>query len=210
MNDATATLPLANGVLIDTKTGQAISPQIAPQAAEAKIRSPKRVHEAGRDKTNKYVRIGVADLPAEPKAVTTIGIVWLYYTLGLSDPDIADATGLTIDQVVNMKGLSLFDTIGSRINKNMNTLLQDDIRARIERSASGALDELEDILADNDVEANIKVRVAQDLLDRAGHAPKQITEHRHTLNGGLVIKHIRETKLDSASIPAVTIEHEGM
>jgi hypothetical protein len=213
-------LPLANGVVIDTKTGQAIAPSLSADAAarqekkdEAKSTGSRadRSNAAarGRDRSNKAVRTPIAELPADPRAITTVGVVWLYFSLGLSDFDISDATGLTLSQVDSIKGLSLFETIGDRVGHNLTLLGQEDIRSRIEGYATKSLDTLNAALDDDDVEAAVKVRVAQDLLDRAGHSAKQIIEHNHKLEGGLVIRHVRETHIDSDALPRVNIDRNG-
>lgn len=210
-------LPLANGVIIDTTTGQAIAPSLHADAAAHQEKLDERkqpnagttAQARGRDRTNKAIRTPIAELPAAPNAITTVGIVWLYFTLGLSDFDIADATGLTVKQIDGIKGLSLFDTIGDRIATNSAALGQDDIRARIERTAARSLDVLETAMNSSEVDPAVRVRVAEGMLDRAGHSAKQIIEHNHKLEGGLIIKHVRETVLDSDKLPTVNIDKRG-
>lgn len=204
-----ATLPLANGIIIDTETGQAIGPSIAAEKAERVTRREPRSHVAGRDRVNRGIRIGIAELPAEPRALTTIGVVWMYYTLGLSDYDISTATGLTVAQVESIKGLSMFDTLQNTLTANMTKLGEDDIHQRIASLAPRALNELEDILDDTDVDANTKVRVADSILDRAGYAPKQMVEHKHKHEGGLIIKYVEDKTMDAKAIPPVQIDRNG-
>ena len=218
-------LPLANGIVIDTRTGQPIAPSVSASVVQREEdkdvrKSSKsdaadgsstrdRAARAGRDRTNRAVRTPVAELPADPRAITTVGIVWLYFTLGLSDFDIKDATGLTLAQIESIKGLSLFDTIGNRIGSNLVALGKEDITARIDAMAARSADVLEAALDDPELDPALRVGVAKDMLDRAGHSAKQITEHRHKLEGGLIIKHIRETTIDSSAMPRVHIDING-
>lgn len=221
-------LPLANGIVIDTRTGQAIAPSLHDNAVKQQenndahrsrqtstaarngVRDGKeRVAERGRDRSNRAVRTPIAELPADPRAITTVGVVWLYFTLGLSDFDIRDATGLTLPQIESIKGLSLFDTIGDRVGHNLAELGREDIRSRIERMANRSVDVIEAVIDDNEVEASVKLRAAQDLLDRAGHSAKQIIEHNHKLEGGLVIKHVRSVEMDSSQLPRIHIDRDG-
>ena len=190
-------LPLANGLVIDTRTGQAIIPSTSPEAViQQQTTRTKQPPEAavvrGRDRNNRSIRRGLVDLPADTKAVTTTGVVWLYFILGINDAEIADATGLKLSQVDMIKGLQLFQQLDHLIKDNLATLEADNVQKRIERMSSKALDGLEDILEDEETKPATKARVYMNMLDRGGFSPKQVMEHRHSLEGGLTIRHIRE------------------
>lgn len=190
-------LPLANGLVIDTRTGQAIIPSTSPEAViQQQTTRTKQPPEAavvrGRDRNNRVVRRGLVDLPADSRAVTTTGVVWLYFILGINDAEIADATGLKLSQVDMIKGLQLFQQLDHLIKDNLATLEADSVQKRIERMSSKALDGLEDILEDEETKPATKARVYMNMLDRGGFSPKQVMEHRHSLEGGLTIRHIRE------------------
>lgn len=190
-------LPLANGLIIDTDTGQAMTPSTAPehvinqQTAKHK-QEPKDAETRGRDRNNKPIRRGIIDLPADPRAVTTVGVVWLYHTLGISDAEIAEATGLRISQVDMLKGLQLYTQIDNQLKENLARLAHHDVQARIDGMSGDALDGLEDLLQDEDTKPATRARILMNMLDRGGFAPKQIMEHKHSLDGGLVIRHIKE------------------
>ena len=202
-------LPLANGIIIDTATGQAIGPSIDASKTERLRKRETKSHVAGRDRVNIAIRIGIAELIAEPRALTTIGVVWMYYTLGLSDFDISTATGLTVDQVESIKGLSMFDTLQNTLTGNLTKLGEEDLNSRIAALAPQALDELEDIINDGEVEAAVRARVADSLLDRAGYAPKQMIEHKHKHEGGLIIKYVEDRTSDMKTLPNVQIDRHG-
>jgi hypothetical protein len=192
-----ADLPLANGLIIDTRTGQAIVPSTSPdaviqqQAARTKQTTEQTVVR-GRDRNNRPVRRSVIDLPADTKAVTTAGVVWLYFTLGINDAEIAEATGLKLSQVDMIKGLQLFGQLDALVKENLAALQADDVQKRIDHMSGKALDRLEDIIEDEETKPATKARVLMNMLDRGGFSPKQVMEHRHSLEGGLVIRHIRE------------------
>ncbi len=202
-------LPLANGIIIDTETGQAIGPSVSAEKAARLQRKEPASHVNGRDRVNRAIRIGIAELPAEPRALTTVGVVWLYYTLGLSDYDIATATGLTVAQVESIKGLSMFDTVQNMLMQNVTKLGEEDIHQRIASLAPRSLDTIEDILDDDEAEASTRLRAAESLLDRAGYAPKQMVEHKHKHEGGLIIKYVEDKTIDAKAIPPVQIDRNG-
>jgi len=190
-------LPLANGLVIDTKTGQALIPSTSPDAViQQQTTRTKRTEQEtvvrGRDRNNRPVRRNLIDLPADTKAVTTTGVVWLYFTLGINDAEIAEATGLKMSQVDMIKGLQLFQQLDLLLKDNIAALDASDVQKRIDRMSGKALDGLEDILEDEETKPATKSRILMNMLDRGGFSPKQVMEHRHSLEGGLTIRHIRE------------------
>lgn len=203
-------LPLANGLIIDTRTGQAIVPSASPdaviqqQSARTK-QPPEAITMRGRDRNNRVVRRGLVDLPADNKAVTTAGVVWLYFTLGINDAEIAEATGLKLSQVDMIKGLQLFQQLDHLIKDNLAAMTADDIQKRIDRMSGVALDGLEGLLEDEETKPATKSRIYMNMLDRGGFSPKQVMEHRHSLEGGLTIRHIREVA-QPKHMPSVTID----
>ena len=203
-------LPLANGLVIDTRTGQAILPNTSPdsviQQQTARTRQTKEAAVVrGRDRNNRAIRRGLVDLPADSKAITTAGVVWLYYTLGINDAEIADATGLKISQVDMIKGLQLFGQLDVLLRDNIAALVADNVQKRIDAMSGKALDGLEDLLEDEDTRPATRARVLMNMLDRGGFSPKQVMEHRHSLEGGLVIRHIREIAAPK-QMPSVDID----
>src|SRR4029077_1619046 len=154
-------LPLANGLVIDVKTGQALLPSTSPEAViqqqtKHKKQTPVDAVVRGRDRNNRPVRRGLVDLPADTKAVTTAGVVWLYFTLGINDAEIADATGLKLSQVDMIKGLQLFTQLDHLVKDNLAQLQTHDVQKRIDNMAAGALDKLEDLLEDEETKPATK------------------------------------------------------
>jgi len=203
-------LPLANGLVIDTTTGQAMLPNTSPDAViqqqTARHRqSASAASTRGRDRNNRAVRRGLVDLPADSKAVTTCGVVWLYFNLGINDAEIAEATGLKISQVDMIKGLQLFTQLDILLKDNLAALQSDSVQKRIDALSASALDGLENLLEDEETRPATKARVLMNMLDRGGFSPKQVMEHRHSLEGGLVIRHIREIA-QPKQMPTVDID----
>lgn len=196
-------LQLASGVIIDVATGQPIAPTLSAERVEqVQTRQSQEtlndVAARGRDRNNRSVRSGIIDLPADPRAINTVGIVWVYFTFGLNDAEISEATGLRIDQIDIIKGTQVFTQLNDRLVENIDKLRHGDVQQRLDSMAGKALDGLVDITNNPKVKSTTKARVLMDLLDRGGFSPKQITEHRHTLDGGLTIRHVRS---DSTTLP---------
>jgi hypothetical protein len=203
-------LPLANGLVIDTTTGQAMLPSTSPESVIAQQttkhkQSAQTATIRGRDRNNRAIRRGLIDLPADSKAITTCGVVWLYFNLGINDAEIAEATGLKISQVDMIKGLQLFTQLDQLVKDNLAALSADDVQKRIDGMSARALDLLEDLAEDEETRPATKARIAMNMLDRGGFSPKQVMEHRHSLEGGLVIRHIREIA-QPKTMPTVDID----
>jgi len=86
----------------------------------------------------------------------------------------------------------LFGQLDILLRDNLAALTSDNVQKRIDAMSGGALDKLEDLLEDEETRPATKARIAMNMLDRGGFSPKQVMEHRHSLEGGLIIRHIRE------------------
>lgn len=205
---------LASGILIDTTTGQAIAPEPDPETVEMRVpeASKRSVHEAGRDRINKAVRTNLADLPADTKSCTTVGLVYLYFMLGLNDMDIAHATGLRLNQVEMVKGMALFDKIDVSVRRNMKSLSDSGIRQKIQELSERGIEVLEDAINDTRLEMKERAKIANQMLDRAGFRAADVVEHRLSLEGGLTIKVVHDVT-DEAIVPPVhvskVIDHDA-
>lgn len=204
------TLSLANGLIIDTTTGQAMLPTTSPDAVikqqQTKYQQTEQAAAVrGRDRNNRAVRRGLVDLPADTKAVTTTGVVWLYFTLGINDAEIAEATGLKLSQVDMIKGLQLFSQLDQLVKGNISALQHDDVQKRIDNMSGEALTKLQDLVDDEETRPATKSRILMNMLDRGGFSARQIMEHHHSLDGGLVIRHIREVA-SPKSMPTLDID----
>jgi hypothetical protein len=71
--------------------------------------------------------------------------------------------------------------------------------------SSEALTKLEDLIEDEDTKPATKARVLMNMLDRGGFSPKQVLEHRHSLEGGLTIRHIREIA-QPKTMPSIDVD----
>lgn len=124
--------------------------------------------------------------------------------LGYAPKQIADELGVTTATIGNVqhgelgkRQLSLLKSAAD--NEAIN------IAADIRRLAPVALERLEEILSDDNIEKSLVVKVATDLLDRAGHAAPKVVQGQF-LHAHLTNDDIAELKLRAASIVAPTKE----
>jgi hypothetical protein len=91
-----------------------------------------------------------------------------------------------------IKGLQLFTQLDHLLKDNLAAMQSESVQKRIDNLAASSLDKLEDLIDDEDTRPATKSRILMNMLDRGGYSPKQVLEHRHSLEGGLTIRHIRE------------------
>lgn len=196
--DGTEPLVLADGSMIDPTTGKVIKPKTNNYVEVPSARDAIKQITA--------VRRSINDLPAPPKQMNAISLVVMYHLFGLADEDIAIASGLTVDQVGRIKMLEAFGTMLNNVSDSIVTQETDDIRQMIASKAKRAVHRIVETLEDEDNPNAF--RAAQDILDRAGHRPADIVEHRHKMEGGLTIEYIKKDQTQTA--PAIDVDFKEL
>jgi hypothetical protein len=178
------------------------------------IRDPRVVGDAPRmldvpshgeaQKLIMQVRRKVSDLPDVPRAMNTIGVVLTYTLYGLDDVEIGVATGLSIEQIGRIKVgdpySQMYDAVVRAVLDTETAVVRDLFQKSARNAAQVVVRAMEEgTRAD-------RVAAARDILDRAGHRPSDVVEHRHRMDGGLVIEIVR--KDTSGTFPVVDMEVE--
>lgn len=144
----------------------------------------------------------LADLPEVPKTMNAVGVVLSYTMFGLDDEEIAIATGLSMDQVGRLKVSEAFTQMHEAIVRTIldnETSVVRDLLAKNARNAAATM--VEALQAGN---RSDRMAAARDILDRSGHRPADIIEHRHSVNGGLVIEYVRRGS--ETDVPTIDME----
>jgi hypothetical protein len=202
MNVATSVhepLVLADGTKIDPSTGGAIRDAAdnvwtevpSPSSAQALVVRARR---------------SVNELPMPPQQMNGVALVAFYTLFGLCDTDIALALDgkLTEDQVANIRKLSVYKDFMASAKTNLLETANEQVRDLLQQHAlSAAKQVVQHAGSENDV---LSFKASQDILDRAGHRPADIVEHRHKLEDALHI--VIEHKDDGAGVPMIDITPE--
>lgn len=148
----------------------------------------------------------LADLPDVPQRMNTISVVLTYELFGLFPNDVALATGLTLEQVTNIMMLDAYQDMRSTVvngivEKDAETV-RDVFMQKSLRSASRIVELAESSRPD------IALAASREVLDRGGHTVKQIVEHRHKMEGGLVIEVIKRDNTREVPTIDVTVVKE--
>lgn len=190
-------LVLADGTEIDPATGSEIkkTPQLVcvPSNGEAQ-------------RIVARTRKSVAELPLPPKEMSGVALVAFYTLFGLHDTDISIAVDnkLTVEQIERIRTLDAYIEFMETAKANMLNTQQDTVRELFQKHATDAAAKVINLSqGEDDV---LAFKASQDVLDRAGHRPADIIEHRHKLEDALNIVYIE--KKANEDVPVIDIEAE--
>lgn len=182
-------LQLADGSRISVETGKSVREERefihVPDATEAVA-------------TVTRARMRLSDLPSPPQQMNVISVVVLYSLVGLSNEEIAIALNLTADQVGRIKTCGPYSEMLDATTKAILENDTDDVRHMFAQHAKSAARGVLSLMSSED--EKVALKAAQDILDRAGHRPVDVTEHRLLVDGGLRIEYVEKK---TADIPTV-------
>ncbi len=190
-----APLILADGTKIDPTSGKVI------RDIAAKFINVPSPSEAQRIVAR--TRKTVADLPLPPQRLGGVALVAFYTLFGLNDQDISIALDekLTLEQITNIRSLTPYIEFMQVAKENILNTQQDTVREIFQQNAMGAANKIVE-LAQSEGEV-LAFKASQDVLDRAGHRPADVVEHRHKMEDAL---HIVVTRRDeNAQVPTLDV-----
>lgn len=149
------------------------------------------------------VRRKVSDLPAPPQQMNTIATVLAYTLYGLDTEEVTTATRLGTAIIEKIKDSDPYKQMLDAILRAALDQETDAVRDIITKNAKRAALTVVDSL-DAGSRAD-RMAAARDILDRSGLRPADVVEHRHRMDGGLVIEIV---KRDTDPVPTIDMEHE--
>jgi len=185
-------LTLADGTVINPANGA-----VVVDDSEDLIEVPSM-----RQMQREYVmtRRRIRDLPVPPNKLNTISMVLCYSLLGINDEDIAAVLNLEEAQVGRMRISDTFREIREEV---VHSIIENDaesVRSMISQAGTlAATRVVEGLNSPNEV---TRISSAKDLLDRGGHRPADVIEHKHKIEGGLKIEYVTKEEND---IPIIDI-----
>jgi hypothetical protein len=115
-----------------------------------------------------------------------------YVLFGLDDESISEVTKLTVDQVDRIKKSDPYSQMYDAVVRSVMDAETDVVREFIAKNARTAATVMVDGLqAGNRAD---RMAAARDILDRSGHRPADVIEHRHSVDGGLVIEYVKRSE----------------
>jgi len=144
----------------------------------------------------------ISDLLEEPKMMNAISVVMAYSLFGLDDTDIAEMTHLDEVQIVKLRKSDAYMSMYESVVASIIEAEAAHVRGLFQKHARTAAGVLVDTLHNGTRPERLVV--ARDMLDRAGHRPSDVVEHRHKMEGGLTIEIVR--KNDAKQTPTIDME----
>lgn len=133
----------------------------------------------------------VKELPGPVDMVTACGAVFMYTILGLGDREIADCLNLTVPQIKDVRAHSAYSECFDAVANEFINVNSDLINARIAAYSHEALDGIVRVARDGKKE-DVVLRANQDLMDRAGHIPKNVLDRSAAMRGELRIVYVKD------------------
>lgn len=145
----------------------------------------------------------LSELPEVPRTMNAVSVILSYTLFGLDDEEIAIATSLTVDQIGRIKVGDAYTQMHDAV---VRTVLESETQVVRELFVKKAKDAAQVVLrAMEEGNRADRLAAAKDVLDRSGHRPSDVVEHRHRMDGGLVIEIVRR---DGAVVPIIEMDRE--
>jgi hypothetical protein len=183
--------------------GRVVMPDGSVQDAD-RPDAPRFVEIPTKDEAQRIVaatRRKLSELPEVPRTMNAISVVLSYTLFGLDDEEIAIATGMTVDQVGRIKVGDPYMQMHDAVVRTVLDSETNVVRELFVKNARNAAQVV--VRAMEDGTRADRMAAARDILDRSGHRPSDVVEHRHRMDGGLVIEIVRR---DGAQMPVIDME----
>jgi len=148
------------------------------------------------------VRRKASDLPAPFQQMNAIAAVLCYSLYGLDDEEIHIVTKMNVHQIARIKDSDAYSQMYDamvRTALDKETDVVRDVFAKNAKRAATVVVEALDAGTRSD-----RMAAARDILDRSGHRPADVVEHRHSMDGGLVIEIIKRDEHEK--MPTIDVE----
>ena len=109
---------------------------------------------------------------------------------GLSDNDISFVTALSSDEIESIKASDVYVELRKTLVQNILSSDANDVRGLFVQHSQAAAGVMFNAMVDQANGVGTRMAAAKDVLDRAGHRPADVIEHKHSLEGGLTIEYI--------------------
>jgi hypothetical protein len=149
----------------------------------------------------------LSELPEVPRTMNAISVILSYTLFGLDDEEIAIATNMVVDQVGRIKKGDAYRQMQEAVVRTVLDAESNTVRELFVKNAKNAATVM--VRAMEEGSRSDRIQAAKDILDRSGHRPSDVVEHRHRMDGGLVIEIVRRG--DASNVPQIDmqIEQEG-
>lgn len=191
-------LQLADGTIIDPSTGTPVPVETPTSVADVDETDASTIEEDyDAPVITAPVRRKLADLPEQPSKMNAIAVVAAYHLFGIDDNEIAHALNVDIEMIDRVRTTEAFTTLIDAINDNIREAIQDRVRSHFEHNSLAAARFVSSRIRDSKEDSKVRLAAANSILDRAGHRPADVHEHRVRVEGGLTIEYVKRNTNDT-------------
>jgi len=192
----TEPLILADGTKINPIDGAILSEDDASLVEVPNTEQLKREVVASRKR--------ISDLPVPPEQMNTLSVIISYSLFGIANEDISNTLLIPLEQIIQIKESDTYNNLQEQFLKNILESDLSSVRGMFVQNGNKAAKIMFNLL--NSGSEATQITAAKDVLDRAGHRPVDVIEHRLKMEGGLVIQYV--DKKDN--VPAIDITPKEM
>ena len=145
----------------------------------------------------------LADMPAIPKHLNSFAVVLVYTASGLTDNEIAVATGFTPAQVASLRSQSAYSQLEGMVIEAVKEQAAGAVKEILVKGELTAAQKLVELSADDD--PRIALSAAKDLLDRGGHKAAEKIDIRAQMTNTFRIEVVDKRDGDA---PVIDMEPE--
>ena len=145
----------------------------------------------------------LADMPALPKQMNSYAVVLCYTASGLSDNEIAVATGFTQEQISRLREQPAYTQLESMVTAAVKEQAAGAVKEILVSGEVKAANKLVKLVDDND--PTIALRAATNLLDRGGHKAAEKLDIRTHMQQTFRIEVVDKRENDA---PVIDMEAE--
>lgn len=174
-------ITLADGRRLDPTTGEVFDPN--------KVRDkelPRQVAELSLHEMASTENRSLRDLTQDVKLLNAAAVILMYETMGINDLELSQALNCSQDALDRVRASNEFTTLRNVFLDTVEEYLRKSVRGQFalasHRAALKMIEQLDSPSSD------VAQKAAKDVLDRAGHRPADIVEHRHAFEDELVIR----------------------
>lgn len=149
-----------------------------------------------------HTRRHLKDIPDSIRNSNACALVCAYKLFGLDDYETCQALNITDEQLERIRESETYVFIHTAIVRSVLDAETDNVRDVFRQHAKSAANVLVDTLYNGT--RGERTSAAKDFLDRSGHRPVDIVEHRHRMEGGLVIEVVKKNRDEQA--PTIEME----
>ena len=149
----------------------------------------------------------ITDLPVPPEQMNTLSIILCYAMFGLGDDDIANIISLPVEQIRSIKMTKGYTDLQHSLIETITNSDIMSVRDMFVDHSRSAAEVVINTMNNPEIGINTRMSAANNILDRAGHRPADIVEHRHKVEGGLRIEYIKKEDQD---IPTIDVTPRGV